>query len=113
MENADNKGKTIAVIDRHGQISYKEIADKVSKIAGYLKTIGIRKGNRVIIEAVSNIDYVIVYLALQYIGAISAPVERGIKPELLKYMIDHIEAKCFICKTQNNVDSVRQKVYTQ
>ncbi len=112
FENAEEHGDKSAVTDRKTTLSYGMLAEKVPVIAGYIRTIGVKKGDRVIIEAVSGCDYVLVYLALQYIGAVTAPVERGIKPELLEYLADITDAGLFICHTELSSAKVRSKTYS-
>jgi long-chain acyl-CoA synthetase len=111
-ESAEKYGDHTAVTDRKSSLTYSELSEKIPVAAGYLKTIGIQRGDRVILEAVSDADYVIVYLALQYAGAVTAPVERGIKPELLSYLAEKTEAKLFVCHSAQSADSVKAVSYS-
>lgn len=112
QENANNIGDKIAIQTKKESISYKTLWDNVEVLAGYLKTLGIHSGDRVILEAISEPSYVMMYLALQKIGVITAPVERGIKLELLSYLINLLDAKLYISKNESKLKSITCKAYS-
>lgn len=90
----------IAVEEKNKQITYRELDVEVRYIAGYLRTIGVKKGTCIILEAINSIDYIKTYLALQMAGAITAPVERGIKCDKLDYLISLTETDFYIYHTE-------------
>lgn len=110
-QNAASMADKTAIQSKKESITYKELWEKTQVLAGYLKTCGIQNGDRIILEAVPETSYVICYLALQLIGAVTAPVERGVRTDLLKYNIENLNAKCYISKKDNRVSNVMLKFY--
>lgn len=110
-KNAESIGDKYAIQTRKTQITYKELWECVERLAGYFRTQGIQNSDRVILEAVSEPSYVMVYLALQKIGAITAFVERGIRQEQLSYIIDLLDAKVYFSKSDSRITNVRNKYY--
>lgn len=66
----------IAIGFKRKQVTYGELRKSVLKAANYMKKHGIVKGNIVLLQAITDSDYIISYLSLHYIGAIVVPVER-------------------------------------
>lgn len=110
-ENSAKFENKVAIQTKKEEITYKKLWEQVDVLSGYLRTIGIKKGDRVILEAVSEPAYVIVYLALQKNGAITAPVERGMKPEKLSYLIKLIDVNTYISKKGTKAENIKCKSY--
>lgn len=112
-ENTETVKNKVAIFDRKGQLTYGELISKVQKIAGYFITIGLKKGEIIVLEGLSEIDYVLVYLAAQQLGAITAPVERGIRDELLNHICHLITPKYFISNTGKQIDGIECYQYKE
>lgn len=96
--NAANIGDKIAVHTKKESLTYAQLDEWTGILAGYFRTLGIRSGDRVLLEAIPEASYVLSYLALRSIGAVTAPIERGIKEEQLNYMIDLLDASMYLSK---------------
>ena len=103
QENAEKIGEKVAVQTKREEITYQNIWKKTDLLAGYFKTLGIRQGDRILLEAVPEIPYVLCYLALQKIGAVTAPVERGIKQEQLSYLIELLDSQIYFSKKDSRL----------
>lgn len=63
-------------------ISYGQLAEMVRRFAHLLKTeYGVKDGDLVMLSAVSKPDYVIALLGIQYLGAVSVPLDKSAKEE--------------------------------
>lgn len=109
--NAETIGDKAAVKTKKEDISYQELVRDVSVLAGYLKTIGIKPGDRVLLEAVSEPSYIIFYLALQWVGAITSPIERGLKTDTLEYLIDLLGSNVYFSKKDHRLSTVKNRFY--
>mgnify|MGYP002510204575 CR=1 FL=1 len=66
------------------QVTYGQLSRHIVTVAGRLqKEYGIQKGDLVMISAVSKPEYVIAMLAVQYLNAVSVPVDKSAKPGTL------------------------------
>lgn len=76
---AENQPDKIVVIDNNEeQISYRDLWDEVKGFSAYLKSIGIKKGDKVVIKSSHTISYVVSFLGTHLAGAISVPLEKSI-----------------------------------
>ena len=64
----------IAVVDRRGSISYGELADRVERLAGSLRELGVNRGDRVVVQLPNITEFVVAHLALERLGAITCPI---------------------------------------
>ena len=77
-------------------ISYKELADKVGRMANVLKANGVAKGDRVVIYLPMIPEAAYAMLACARIGAIHSIVFAGFSPDALANRINDSEAKAVI-----------------
>ncbi|MDT3845003.1 MAG: AMP-binding protein [Bacillota bacterium] len=108
----DRKDK-VAIRTKKETVTYGELCEEVPVLAGYLRTIGVRKGDRILLEAVSEPSYILFYLALQRIGAVTAPVERGIKTETLDYLADLLDASMYFSKNDRRTVKGKHRYYEE
>ncbi len=94
-------GKTALIYDspitgNKKKFTYLELKDKVSKFAGSLDNLGIKKGDRVIIYMPMIPEAVIAMLACGRIGAVHSVVFGGFASNELASRIDDSKAKLLI-----------------
>lgn len=66
----------LAVCELRRSVTYKEYWSNIRKTAACLSSMGIEKGEHVIIRNLQNIDFLTVFTALQYISAVPVPLEK-------------------------------------
>jgi acetyl-CoA synthetase len=79
------------------KITYKELHQQVSKFANVLKSLGVKKGDRVCIYMPMIIEATVAMLACARIGAIHSVIFAGFSPESIKNRI--LDAECNIVIT--------------
>ena len=94
-------GKTALIYDspitgNKKKFTYLELKDKVSKFAGSLDNLGIKKGDRVIIYMPMIPEAVVAMLACGRIGAVHSVVFGGFASNELASRIDDSKAKLLI-----------------
>lgn len=96
------RGDQVAIIydspvtDTIQKITYKELLDYVSKYAGVLKSLGISKGDTVIIYMPMVLQAAIAMLACARLGAIHSVVFGGFAPHELAIRIDDAKPKVIV-----------------
>ena len=78
------------------KISYKELLDRVSKFAGALSSLGVKKGDTVIIYMPMIPEAVVAMLSCARIGAVHSVVFGGFAPNELAIRIDDAKPKVMI-----------------
>jgi len=89
----------LCLVDDNGQVTYREYADQISRLAGFFRKEGVQKGDRVVIEACQTIEYLAIELALQAFGAVFVPVEHNCAAAKIQSFAERAQAKAVItCK---------------
>ncbi len=76
-ELSEIQPEKIAVSFKNERLSYCELNSKTVSIASRMHEFGITKGDRVMFSAVSKPEMVVMYLAIQYLGAIPVFVDKN------------------------------------
>ena len=89
------RGSTVAVVDglTGESITYAELHDRVSRVAGWLVRNGVGHGDRVACLALNGKGYTEFFLALAWIGAVAVPLNMRLNPKELKFIIEDSGAK--------------------
>jgi acetyl-CoA synthetase len=77
-------------------ITYQKLSEEVNKFANGLKSLGVVKGDRVVIYMPMILEATYAMLACSRIGAIHSVVFGGFSPDALKSRIEDCEAKIVI-----------------
>lgn len=83
------------------KFSYRNLKDKVDRFATGLTSLGIRKGDRILIYLSNSVQLVIAFLAAQKIGAVTVLVSPIYTSHELEYMINDSGAETVICHDTN------------
>ncbi len=85
--------------EKEVKITYGELLELVNKIANGLKSLGVKKGDRVVIYMPLVIEQLATMLACARIGAIHSVVYAGFSSNALKMRIDDAKAKVVVTST--------------
>ncbi len=87
--NADLYPHKIAIIHNDKKITYSDLHNSILKLAGYLISLGVERGNRVVILLKNSLEFVISFFAIAEVGAIAVPLNvRYKEKELTDYLRD-------------------------
>lgn len=91
------------------RLTYAETRARVLGCAKRLqRKYDVRNGDFVMISAVSKPDYVIAYLATQYLGAVSIPIDKLIKPSTLFQLVQYVKPKILLSDTREKVRGTKK-----
>ncbi len=97
LENsADRYPDKKAVVHGDSKYSFIEIEEKANTIANWLKSAGLKKGDRVAILLRNSIDYICSYYGLLKAGAIAVPLNTGLEARGLGAMIESCSPEVLI-----------------
>ncbi|BAD74268.1 4-chlorobenzoyl CoA ligase (plasmid) [Geobacillus kaustophilus HTA426] len=97
FENAVSRcPKKVALIEGDRQYTYGELEEHVWRVASAFQRLGIRQRDRVMVLLKNRIETVVIFFALQKIGAVFAPVNPYMSFEIIKYCANDLEAKVII-----------------
>ena len=104
----------IAVIHDAESITYRQLNIQADSLATYLQTAGIAQGGRVALLLENSIDYIIAYYATLKLGAVAAPLNPGLKPDGLTYLLNDLEPSAIVTsfKCERLLKAINQNLGT-
>ncbi|CDO03359.1 Long-chain-fatty-acid--CoA ligase [Oceanobacillus picturae] len=85
-----------AIITPTESVTYETWNKKVNQLAHALLTLGIERGDKVILHMPNTKEFLYTYFAVQRLGGIIVPVNAKLVANELTYILSHSEAKAFI-----------------
>jgi long-chain acyl-CoA synthetase len=81
--------------------TYKAFDEEVNRAAALLRSLGVRKGDRVSLFLTNSVEYLFAYFACFQLGAWAGPVNALLKPQEIEFIIANSAASIVI--TQENL----------
>src|ERR1700712_1851035 len=95
-----------------GELSFGELADKVARAAGGLRSLGVGPGDRVVIMMRNIPEFHWVDLAAVFLGATPISIYNSSSAEQVAYLAGHAKAKLAVLEDDGFLERV-QKVRDQ
>jgi benzoate-CoA ligase family protein len=86
-------GDRLALIGAEGSFTYRELLDRVARVAGGLRALGLQPEQRIVMFMSDGPDFVAVYLAAMRIGAIPVPVSTMLHADGLAALLHDSRAR--------------------
>ncbi len=93
--NASRADKA-AFIDDQGRVSYGELAERVRRLAAGLRSIGIKREERVLLLMQDGCDWPVSYLGAIYAGLVPVAVNTLLTADDYAYMLEHSRAQAVL-----------------
>ncbi|GIO21746.1 long-chain-fatty-acid--CoA ligase [Oceanobacillus sp. J11TS1] len=97
LDAGEQHGEKKALYFMGKEITYKDLCEEAKKIANYLQSIGIRKGDRVAIYLPNTPQAVISYYGILMAGAIAVPTNPLYTERELVFQMNDSQARAIIC----------------
>ncbi|MEF2845028.1 MAG: AMP-binding protein, partial [Eggerthellaceae bacterium] len=81
------------------RLTYSEVDDKASRLAAWLKSVGVKNGDVVTLQMPPWSEFCILYVACLKVGAVCHPLPVTFNGEDLIYSMNLVESKAFLCST--------------
>lgn len=88
FSHAEKTPDKMCLADETRSVTYSQYKEEICKMASHLVRLGVKDGDRVLVEASQTISYLALELAIQLIGAIFVPVERNCAWSKIARIID-------------------------
>lgn len=97
LAHGKNTPDKLAVGFKANKLTYSELSRQMKEFAYQLKNeYGIGTGDMVMLSAMSKLDYVVALLGIQYLGAISIPLDKSAKEENIVDIYQFISPKLLL-----------------
>lgn len=87
------RGSRIAFMDDAEQVSYGELAQRVRQLAAGLRSLGIKREERVLLAMHDTVDWPVAFLGALYAGAVPVAVNTLLTDDDYAYMLEHSRAQ--------------------
>ncbi len=94
--HADARPEEPAVVGAAGPVGWRELRERVRRLAGGLRARGVRTGDRVAILAANDAGYLEAYLALAWLGALAVPLNTRLAPGELAFQLRDAEPRLWL-----------------
>lgn len=92
------------------RFTYAEIDNKASRLAAWLKSVGVKNGDVVSLQLPPWSEFCIVYVACLKVGAVCHPLPVTFNGEDLVYSMNLVESKAFICPTFHHKTNFEEQI---
>jgi len=94
------------------EITWEEFDIQANRVAHALKSIGIKKGDKVVHLMVNCLEWLPVYFGILRAGAVAVPLNFRFRAKSIKYCTSVVEAKAFIFGEEfiDRVDTIKNEI---
>ncbi|KGX85870.1 class I adenylate-forming enzyme family protein [Pontibacillus litoralis] len=85
-----------AIVSGSNRITYEEWDKTVNQLANGLASLGVDKGDKVILHMPNTEEFLNVYYAVQRLDAIIVPINAKLVYDEIQYIVEHSDAKAFL-----------------
>ena len=103
MQHADSQPDKKAIVVGSNEVTYAQLKANVQFAAGLLASMGMKAGDRIILSAHKDIEFVYLYLGAHILGVTNVIVDAESNEERLRYIEEKTQPKCcFGYESPNN-----------
>jgi oxalate---CoA ligase len=82
-------------------VSYKALAEQIERLAGQIRSGGLKPGDCVAIVLPNSLEFLVVFLALTYARLVAAPLNPADKPDEIRFFIEDAQAQAVVAEGGN------------
>ncbi|MBW7849798.1 MAG: AMP-binding protein [Rhodospirillales bacterium] len=90
----------LAIIYGEQRVTYADLYDRLTRVAGLLRAQGIGRGDVVLVLMKNSTAFIEIALAVSHLGAVFLPVNFRLSPEEVAYIADNAGAKIAFVDTE-------------
>ena len=93
MQHADSQPDKKAIVVGSNEVTYAQLKANVQFAAGLLASMGMKAGDRIILSAHKDIEFVYLYLGAHILGVTNVIVDAESNEERLRYIEEKTQPK--------------------
>ena len=103
LSSTERIPNSLAIRDKNTKLSYFEWFQKIDALSGSFKSLGLRKGDKIITLLQNNIEAATIHWSCQMNGLIITPLNWRMTSNEIDFCISNSEAKCVIYQQESFV----------
>ncbi len=109
FEHAEEQPDKTAVIFKKSLLSYSMLAEQIRNAAAVLRDeYGVVRGDKVMLTGLSKPEYIVVMLAVQFLGAVSVPVDKSALGESIVQLYHYVTPRILITDSKTTDDTINK-----
>lgn len=110
-EWAQKQPNKIAIQSEQGMLNYQEFEEKINKTANAFINLGIKQGERVLIQIGNRFEFMYCYFAAMKIGAIIVPINPLYTSSEISHIVSDSQPSIYVCERSisDNVETVMKE----
>lgn len=112
FNHSETNPSKVALIDKEREVTYLELQMSILSASSFLRSLGLRKGDRILLSSSKEIDFVSIYLAAHLIGIVNVVVDPKLSKDHLEYIVGLVNPK-YIFGIIHHPDHFRCYSYTE
>ena len=93
LRHATNTPDKIALVEGNERVSYSDLMTRIQSVACYLQSLGLHPGDRILLSAQKELEFVYLYFAAHLSGIVNVVVDAASPRERLDYIMDIVRPK--------------------
>ena len=109
LSHGEKTPDKLAVGFKNNRITYGQLCEQIKAAAHMLKyEYGVGEGDLVMLSAMSKVDYVVALLGIQYLGAVSIPLDKAAKEDNIVDIYEFIHPKLLLSDSKLQAEHVNK-----
>jgi len=96
LQSVERNPGALAVVDGEQRLTYSQWYDHIQRVAAGLATLGLERGDHLVIVLQNRIEMATLHWACQFLGVIATPLNWRAKPEEVDYCATDSQAKAIV-----------------
>lgn len=97
----------VALVDNGARVTYSQLVARVENVAGLLQAMGLHRGDRIMLAANKEADFIYLYLAAHLLGIVNVVVDPSAPADRLNYITGITRPAAAFGSTVNPIDGIR------
>ena len=97
----------LCMVDARRELTYGQTWKEVAGVASYLEDAGVIEGQKIIVECTQDTRFAVLGLAIQLLGAVFVPLEKGASLERIEDIAEETSASHYFYKKELNVSAIK------
>src|SRR5438067_13309866 len=98
LQSVERSPHALAVVDGEQRLTYAEWYERIQRVAAGLSTLGLRRGDHLLVVLQNRIEMATLHWACQFLGVVITPLNWRAKPDEVDYCALDAQAKAVVCE---------------
>jgi 2-furoate---CoA ligase len=98
LQSVERSPHALAVVDGEQRLTYAEWYERIQRVAAGLSTLGLKRGDHLLVVLQNRIEMATLHWACQFLGVVNTPLNWRAKPDEVDYCAADSQARAVVCE---------------